>query len=170
MKKNVKTVLSIVSVITLVIIVNWIYKRYKKRGKRGMNLPKVFAHISDKYGNQIAENVERIFRLETDHFTSTGYVKTGAAGMLAFAPEYPYGFNSLKSFWDNNPEFAPTGIWEDKRGYKYLKFKDEGGFMTVAQVLLLRGNDPGRYFADDDHPDKQEEYRKAVENIKVRYL
>lgn len=141
---------------------------YDKYSDTDPNLPIVFADISKKYGKDIAANVERIYRLETNHFKSDQFKKTGSAGMLSFSPFYPYGWNSLKEFWDKNPEYKPVGTNYSFSSFSYLAFPNYGGFYTLAEVLKSRGNNPGKWYSTDE--DKISEYNEKIKNIKNLYV
>ena len=143
-------------------------------GDEDNNLYKVFNDIIEKYGYNVARNVEKIYRLETAHFTSDVYKNTGSAGMLAFSDNIPYGWTSLAEFWYNNSKYKPIGIYtkylpglEGPKRYDYLKFKNYGGFYSLAVFLSKYNNKPGRWYSTDPH--LQEEYESRLENITLKY-
>lgn len=112
----------------------------------------------------IAVETERVVRNETAHFTSYGWLKALCPGMEAFAPDYPYEWTSLKSFWDNNNQFIPMGIvpmvesssamMESRGERNFIQFADtDSAFMAVATVLYNRRNangtaDAGEWFSN----------------------
>lgn len=130
-------------------------------------LRQIFNDISELYGDDIAENVERVYRLETAHFKSGGYKNTAAAGIVPVGSIYPYGWNSLRGFWDDNVWARPLGIWHADNGWDYLQFNKVGGFYAVAELLKMRGNDPGRFHSND--PAKQAAYNAKINAIQIQY-
>ncbi|EGG6883832.1 hypothetical protein HI972_002864 [Salmonella enterica] len=70
--------------------------------------------IYDKYGKDMSVIVERIFRIETTHFTSGQYQHCGAPGMEVHGSPPAYGWSS--DFFAQHPGYQPTGIWSKKEG------------------------------------------------------
>ncbi|KJM55903.1 hypothetical protein B5M10_15970 [Pluralibacter gergoviae] len=70
--------------------------------------------IYDKYGKDMSATVERIFRIETKHFTSGQYQHCGAPGMEVHGAPPAYGWSS--GFFSQHPEYQPTGVWSKKEG------------------------------------------------------
>ncbi|EKC0206690.1 hypothetical protein R4902_000674 [Salmonella enterica] len=68
--------------------------------------------IYDKYGKDMSVIVERIFRIETTHFTSGQYQHCGAPGMEVHGSPPAYGWSS--DFFAQHPGYQPTGIWSKK--------------------------------------------------------
>jgi hypothetical protein len=130
----------------------------------------LFVDISKIFSKEIAELVEKIYRLETAHFKSEQYINTGSAGMLSFGSVYPYGWYKMLPFWLANPQWAPTGVgYTFKKGnetFEYLKFPNFGGFYTLA--YFLSSNRPGKWNSID--PEKQKEYEQKLEKIQTKYV
>jgi len=126
----------------------------------------VFVIIARDYGPEIAVLTEKVMRLETAHFTSPIYLKTGSGNITAFNNEYPYGWTyELKPFWEENEEMKPVGIFENvNNNWKYLQFYGKTGIINVAEILKKKST-PGAYFSTD--PDLQIEYEQRLENIDV---
>jgi RHS repeat-associated protein len=57
--------------------------------------------IFDKYGREMAETVEKMYRIETYHFTSGQYRRTGTGGMEVHGPAPYYGWNA--NFYEDKP-------------------------------------------------------------------
>lgn len=95
--------------------------------------------IKSLYGVEIARNVERIYRLETNHFKSVQFLRTYTAGMLSFSSRYPYGWTSFAPVWNANPQMEPNGYWAtdiNKNIYIYLAFPTlEAGMFVLAGYL-----------------------------------
>lgn len=142
--------------------------------------------IKDLYRKPAAIKVEALFRNETRHFKSGNYAVTLSPGMEAVkrpdgsALPYPYGWTSLRKFWDENPQYKPTGLHlqvendsgqAKSRGERaFIKFPSvEAGFMTVAKRLQDNGWDTGTWFANSNHPEKQASYREYLTKIKTPY-
>jgi Mg2+ and Co2+ transporter CorA len=130
----------------------------------------LFADITKMFSKEVAELVEKIYRLETAHFKSEQYKNTGSAGMLSFGTVYPYGWYRLMPFWLANPQWAPTGVGytfkKSGQTYEYLKFPNFGGFYTLS--YFLSSNRPGRWYSTD--PEKQKEYEQKLEKIQTKYV
>ncbi len=138
--------------------------------------------VKDMYGKETAINVEKIFRWETRHFQSGGFKNTNAPGMEAVMvtnsegkkvpKSYPYGWTSLKSFWDANPKYKPMGIYttpENVTGIikPFLIFPTiEGSMLTLAFWLQTRR--PGNWFST--MPEKQLMYENSIVGITPRIV
>lgn len=59
-------------------------------------------YVMDVYGREYAENIERLIRWETAHFTSKQWKQGNTAGMESTAPNFPYGWSSLETWADLN--------------------------------------------------------------------
>lgn len=131
--------------------------------------------VKSTYGLDIARNVERIYRQETG-FKSGQYKNSGSAGMAAFSQTFPYAWKSLEKFWTDNPEIAPVGMIAYKIGrengkiWRYLAFQGIGGFLTLAEIMKNRGNDPGRYASTDPNSATANSYRAAIAKITPKYV
>ena len=129
-------------------------------------LKEAFSKVTAKYGQAIAQNVERIYRLETAHFTAPYFLATYTPGMVATKKIYPFGWGNLKTFWLTNE--SPTGYWSGKT-LNYLVFPSlEGAMMSLAEVLKQRNNDAGTWYALDEK--MQKEYEAKLKTVKVRYV
>lgn len=162
--------LIIAGIITALILLYY-FLLMKKNIKKVSSLQDVFKDIEAKYGTDVAQNVEKIYRLETAHFTSTGYHNTGAAGMMSFSSEYPYGWYEFTSYWAENKDYKPIGVvtlqGSDNQPHNYLKFNNFGGFYTLAEFLKNHNNNPGRWNSLDAA--QQQSYNNAIDNINISY-
>lgn len=132
--------------------------------------------LASKYGAAIAQNVERIYRLETRNFQSGQFLKTNTAGMAALDDAFPFGwpvrgttpdmYNPPVFMVENNPTTGqPTG-----NGVKFVAFKrfpDAAEYL--AKFLKDHGNNAGRWHADNAHPDRQAAYIAALSNIEPTF-
>lgn len=137
-------------------------------------IAKTLKLVSDFYGVDIARNVERIYRMETN-FKSGQYNATGSAGMVSAGEAFPYGWKSLLPFWESNKAWAPIGkvtfyVPRTGKNWTYLAFSGVGGFMTLAEILENRGNDPGRYASTDPNSDYANWYRQKIASITPKYV
>ena len=109
-----------------------------------------FKNLSSIFSKEIMQNAEKIFKLETNYYSSDGFKKTFGAGMESFSGAYP---------WENT-----TG----KQVY-YLSFKSfEAGLFAVCKILELRGNDAGAWKSLTDENIKSD-YRNRLTNIQNSY-
>lgn len=165
--KNSIYILIAIGLISLISII-LILRKMKKVSKIGViDLQKTFNDLTFDYGLSIARNVEKIYRLETSNFTSNIFKNTGGAGMLAFDSIFPYGWNSLEIFWENNHNFEPVGIYHSVNGQDYLQFAGNGGLYTLAEFLRLHGNNAGRWNSLNEQ--QQIAYNEAINNIDTIY-
>ena len=136
------------------------------------------------YGKPAAIKVEALFRNETAHFKSGNFAITFSPGMEAVklpngsVLPYPYGWTSLKEFWENNPNYKPIGLHMQvenssralkSRGERaFIKFASiESSFMTVAYRLQKKGWNTGAWFSNDKT--KQKNYSDYLLKIKTPY-
>ncbi|MBP2615256.1 hypothetical protein [Chryseobacterium jejuense] len=93
-------------------------------------------YIHDNFGRERAIVIEKMYRLETSHFTSLQYKETGTPGMEAHGESPYYGWDS--KFWESNPEYIPmglTGIKEGKGiGYNKQDTKNNKQFIIFPSV------------------------------------
>lgn len=142
--------------------------------KKHMNNKKsVLRAVKKKFGEPIAKTVEKIYRLETANFTK-GFEGSWGAGMHPVKDSFPYGWNSLRSFWVNDLSYAPSGIVQKREGAgltgtgggikDYLKFPTfMAGAMTLAKVMSLRNNNAGSWYST--LPENQANYNNTIAKI-----
>ncbi|RZK99900.1 MAG: hypothetical protein EOO89_30810, partial [Pedobacter sp.] len=70
--------------------------------------------VYKKYGKEMAETVERMYRMETNHFKSGQYRNTGTGGMEVFGSDPYYGWDP--KFFKANPQYTPEGIYSAYEG------------------------------------------------------
>ncbi len=132
--------------------------------------------VKEIYGKENAVKIEALFRNETRHFKSGNFAICFSPGMEATIESYPYGWSSLKPFWDKNTNYKPTGIHKQientsgllaSRGErKFIKFPSlEAAMLTVAFRLNNKGWNTGAWFSND--PESQTKYREYLLKIKT---
>ena len=164
-----KSKVYIISIIVMVLIVGYfIYKKETIKIKFKRNLKS----IMKKYGKAIAINVEKIYRLETNHFKSGQFKNTFSPGMESFGKKYPYGWNTMaRVFWDDNILYRPVGFYKGKENQTgltktFLKFPNlKAAMFTLAAFLEHYGNNPGRWFSLDK--EKQTAYNYSIYKFKT---
>lgn len=136
--------------------------------------------VSSVYGLAHAKRLEQLYRNETAHFKSGNFKVTLSPGMeVGSKTEYPYGWISLKPFWDANPQYRPIGTFAQsentsalakKRGVRtFIKFGSiEGSMISVAELIKLRGGNFGKWFSKD--PIQIEKYNHELDKIRVRLV
>lgn len=136
--------------------------------------------VAAKYNKKTAATVEQIYRNETGHFKSGNFIKTLSPGMEAFSETEPYGWSSLKDFWEKNKNYAPTGIFKqvenssgmlESRGErKFIVFPTiEASMMSVAFVIMSRGGDGGAWFSISDQA-QRDKYNNYLAQINPRLV
>lgn len=88
--------------------------------------------IYDKYGEEMAMTIEKMYRSETAHFSSGQYKHTGTGGMEVFGNAPCYGWDS--KFFEQNPNYKPIGVWSAFEG---KGLSEQGG---NVQVKVERSN------------------------------
>lgn len=132
-----------------------------------------YAIAQKAYGKDIASNAEKIMKLESANYKSSQFKNGYSAGMLAFATKFPYGWETLKSFWTRSPWARPVGIYStnatsanDGKTYQYLKFPSfRAALITLCERLNQIGNDPAKWNGGVDN-----NYASAVASIKNDYV
>lgn len=120
--------------------------------------------INARYGKEMAQTIEMIYRWETGHFKSGQYVNCGSPGMEAFGEAPSYGWNS--EIYTEYPEYIPVGLWEryenkgksgqggnkqiTDRAKKYIMFPSvEAGMSYIAEFILRYNGNVGRWHSKD---------------------
>lgn len=137
-------------------------------------------NVATVYGNEYAIGCERLFRNETRHFKSSNFFKTFSPGMEAVKGlnNMPYGWGSLKTFWENNTRYAPIGLHRQventsalaqSRGERvFIAFPNvEAAMMTLCEFIRIKGQGWGRWFSKDK--ETQAKYETYLKTIKPRY-
>ncbi len=139
--------------------------------------------IYDNYGEEIAKNVEMMYRWECSHFKSGQYKYCGGPGMEAANNHHPtYGWNG--EMYDKFPKYTPVGIWEEfenkgmsgKGGNtqvtdhkkKYIQFPSvEAGMVYVAEFLVRHNGNVGRWHTTEvsRQPDYVTNINKTIPRI-----
>lgn len=134
--------------------------------------------VKEIHGKEMAIKIEALFRNETRHFKSGNFLTCFSPGMEATLEFYPYGWSSLKPFWDKNEKYKPVGIHKQvenssgllaSRGERtFIKFPSlEAAMLTVAERLKNKGGDTGAWFSNN--PDSQKKYREYLLKIKTPF-
>ncbi len=116
--------------------------------------------IEKIHGKTIAQIIEKIMRLETAHFTSLQYKRTGSAGMEV-------------GKWSNIPTNNINGTFalkdnQDKHIANFYVWKSPYAFMEyLADYIKRYGGNFGRWNSID--PNKQKLYAQKVNNVKAVY-
>lgn len=139
--------------------------------------------IHDKYGKDIATIVEKMYRMETSHFTSQQYQYCGTGGMEAFGDPPYYGWDSTT--YKNHPEHTPIGTWSAyegpglsaQGGNAQIKNKPKtfvklptvlAGMEYKAEYIQRHDGNYARWYNTD--PDAQEKYRESLKGVRARIV
>lgn len=141
-------------------------------------------YIYDKHGREIAIIVEKMYRLETTHFTSEQYKNCGTGGMEVHGSAPYYGWDPTT--FKNHPEYTPIGIWshmegkglsgqggnvqETKKPKAFVKLPSVVAGMEYKAEYIQRynGNYARWYNAKDIKA--QEKYRESLKGIKSKIV
>ncbi len=140
-------------------------------------------YIFKKYGREMACIIEKLYRLETTHFTTKQYKKCGAPGMEVHGNSPYYGWD--KTFFQNNPEYKPIGVWAayegkglsgvggnkqvtDKKKQFVIMPSVKAGMEYLVYYIKKHNNNYARWYSlKEDH---QRLYRQRVQSIKSRIV
>ena len=117
-----------------------------------------FERVISDFGVPVAENVERIYRLETADFTSGQFRKTNTAGMHAFNASFPFGWSLAADGLTPN-DFLPTIAMNENAGgsFQWVVFRNLGEAIHFLGYFLNKyGNNAGRWKSTE--PDQQRAY------------
>ena len=114
------------------------------------NIKKALKKIYDQYGREKTTKLESLFRNETAHFNSGQFLGTLSPGMEV-SPQtntiFPFGWNSLKSFADQNnipytKFFASQNFTEGGTGLqkKFVGFPDLYTSMKFVMYVIEKRN------------------------------
>ncbi|KAF2328462.1 M23 family metallopeptidase [Flavobacterium nitrogenifigens] len=140
--------------------------------------------IYKEYGEEIAIIVEKMYRLETDHFKSEQYQYCGTGGMEVFGQAPYYGWDS--STFKKHPEYSPIGTWsamenkglDGKGGNAQQKDKPKN-FVKLPSVLagmIYKADYINRYdgnyatWYNKTNLEAQEKYRESLKAIVPRIV
>jgi len=147
-------------VIVSILILSIIYAMFKRRGKvmfTEADAMKAIERVSEKYGAELARIVERIFRLETAHFTSLQYRLTGTAGMEA---------GKWKDL-ANLPTVTMNDSDKADGADKFIKWNPVDFALYLAEYIKRHNGNYARWYSTNS--EKQAEYRAKLATIKNRF-
>lgn len=149
------------------VIVAYYFIFVKRVVKKMVDEKESIRKIRDEYGIETATNVEKMFRLETNHFKSKGYKLTNGAGMEAVRPTFPFGW-SQKYFQGVNYSNDLVHMTDSGgRDVHFIKFDTPYDGMKVL-ANWLQSHRVGNWYSTD--PNKQKEYEKKVNAIRSQYI
>ncbi len=138
---------------------------------------KALTAIVDRWGEEKAKGIERMYRLETAHFKSEQFKKGFTAGMEAFSDKFPYKWSSLQAFieeeaTDLSPsDFSTFTMREGGTGKikTFIKFPSiPDAFNFLAFVLNKRKWNYGSWYSTK--PESQQRYNERLKTIKPRIV
>jgi hypothetical protein len=148
----------------------------KKKRKKFMNptqsdIKKALLWVSEKYGKDKAQMVERLIRWETAHFKSNGFKLTNGAGMEATKTKFPYGWGSLRPYWNLQRDSAPIGLKRltdiGGRTVNFLVFPTFFAFVrTLCKHLENNGWNFGAWYSLDEQ--NQITYLQNINSVRPR--
>jgi len=181
---KIKIIIIVVTVIALLFLIYYVTRKSKTRTfineKGEMETKKeqftdkgakeALAEIEKAYGKINACITERMFILETGHYKANIFKKTGGAGMTAPNSNYPYGWGSMRSFWDSNKELKPEGTTGKlSNGFNYIVFPTlKAGMFATAEKLRQNNLNAGRWFSKNEK--LIAEYNEKIIKIKNKHV
>jgi hypothetical protein len=141
--------------------------------------------IYRQYGRDLAVVIEKMYRVETAHFTSGQYRRTGSPGMEAAPGKLPpyYGWESAP--WIKRPDLAPIGTWsafenagmsaqggnaQDTTNKKrFIVFPSVyAGMYALAEYILRHNGNYARWYSTNST--NQQLYRDKLATITPRIV
>lgn len=150
-----------------------ISESWSRRGKQHhlQEIEDGLYRIAFYQGIEVAQEVERMLRWETAHFTSEGFRLTRAAGMEAVSKTYPYGWSLPVPLWTNNPDVRPAGLTRmidsGNRDVQFITFKHVYHAMLVMADYIVRYR-AGRWYSLNES--NQEMYERKLSGVKNRII
>lgn len=123
------------------------------------------------YTKEQLQYLEKIYRLETNHFKSGQFKGTFSPGMEKFDDTFPYGWNTInKVVWSSVPAAKPIGFLpytENGTGKTkyFLKFPSLLAAMTTVAGFIKYYNTPARWYSTK--ADAQARYLSSLNKIKT---
>lgn len=139
--------------------------------------------VYEVYGREMAETVESMYRIETNHFKSKQYILSGTPGMEKHGAEPYYGWGS--DFFETHPQYSPVGVVGMNEGAglstiggtAQLKNREkifvklpsvEAGMMYLASYINKYDGNYARWYSTDTK--QQAIYRKQVSSVTPRIV
>jgi len=121
-----------------------------------------------KYGKNITMTVEKIFRLESSHFSSMQFKTCNSAGMKKMNEDFPYGWTSMSSLWQEET-LKPIGeasFIDDGANTPFLVFRTfTAGALALAEYIAKYS--AGRW--NGTTPERQQAYEAKLATITPKY-
>jgi hypothetical protein len=159
-----RTITITIFIIAFAVAMQKLFKSKKKGSKKMFNetdAKNAILFINNKYGYDMAKIIEKMMRLETGHFTSVQYKKTGTAGMEL-------------GKWANIPKGATNGYIEmddtHKPGIqKFIVWKSVTDFAEYLAEYILKYN--GNYLRwNGTDKNLQAEYNNRLKGVKNQFV
>lgn len=110
--------------------------------------------VRSKYGDAVAANVERIYRLETGNFKSQQFKLTNTPGMHALSDAFPFGW-SLASAGFSPADFLPPITMDENAGgtFKWVRFRSFPAAVSYLGYYLNKYNNNAARWNGGGDPD-----------------
>ena len=164
-------------------LLNELYSDYLKGIDRNFNISdaeKSLKLIHNEYGKEMATIIEKMYRVETAHFKSTQFKKTGTGGMESHGVGPYFGWS--KEFFDLYPELIPLGVFAIKEGKGAGGNKQDtvnkkrfvimtsvyAGMKYKAYYIKKHNMDYARWYSTNE--DNKKIYRESLKGVKARIV
>jgi hypothetical protein len=132
--------------------------------------------IIDNYGREYAEQIEKVLRWETAHFTSKQWLQGNTAGMEATSLNFPFGWSSLQEFVDNyglnSGDFSTYTMVENNTGItkRFIKFPDVYTFIVFLAwfIKTKREGRIGYWYSLDENSATR--YENSLQGVRSRFV
>lgn len=158
------------------------------RKLRNRKMPKIkpnaslgLQKVAKKYGVAYAREIEKAMRIETAHFTSVQWLKTGTAGMEAKNNVFPFGWSSLSEFSKikglNENFFFLKKMKDNHDGREpyFIGFSDTGVFVEFFAwfIQTKRGGDVLSWYRLPNSQlaiQQRDKYRQTMDKIQTKFV
>jgi len=132
--------------------------------------------VIDNYGREYAEQIEKVLRWETAHFTSKQWLQGNTAGMEATSLNFPFGWSSLQEFVNTyglDPgDFSTYTMVENNTGItkRFIKFPDVYTFIVFLAwfIKTKRNGRIGNWYSLDENSATR--YENSLQGVRSRYV
>lgn len=132
--------------------------------------------VLDNYGRAYAEQIEKVLRWETAHFTSKQWLQGFTAGMEATNTSFPFGWSSLQEFTTNfglnAGDFSTYTMVENNTGItkRFIKFPDPYTFVVFLAWFIKnkRNGRIGNWYSLDENSAAR--YENSIQGVRSKYV
>jgi hypothetical protein len=170
-------ILVIIAMVAIIFLTSKKSDKMKDKSYSVQDAEDAFSVVAQHFPKEIASQLEKLFRLETAHFKSGQFRRSGSAGMVANKTEFPFGWNSLKEYLntplavDKNPEnYGVISMNVRGKEWKYIAFPNLVDSMLFIAWFIgaKRGGNFSAWYSLN--ADKQKEYASKMAGVRTPFV